>query len=86
MVKVKDIEIGKGAPLVLIAGPCAIESERSTLAHAEKIKKIAERLGVPFIFKSSYDKSNRTSINSYRGPGIEKGLKIAHLDLLPLND
>jgi len=60
----------------LIAGPCVIESEKSALYHAEEIKKIAERLKVPFIFKSSYDKANRTSIRSYRGPGLGEGLKI----------
>ena len=62
--------------MVLIAGPCVIESENSALRHAEEIKKIADKLKVPFIFKSSYNKANRTSVNSYRGPGIESGLKI----------
>ena len=71
-----DIKIGGKNPMVLIAGPCAIESEKSTIHHAEEIKKITDRLKIPFIFKSSYDKANRTSIKSYRGPGIDKGLEI----------
>jgi len=75
-VKLGSIKIGGGNPVVLIAGPCVIESEKSTIRHAEKIKKITDRLKIPFIFKSSYDKANRTSVKSYRGPGIEDGLKI----------
>lgn len=75
-VKVKNILIGGGNPLVLIAGPCVIESEASTLRLAEKLKVITEKLAIPFIFKASYDKANRTSIDSYRGPGLEKGLTI----------
>ena len=76
IVEVKDIKIGKGQPLVLIAGPCVIESERITLLVAEKVKKITEKLKIPFIFKSSYDKSNRSSAEHYRGPGLKKGLEI----------
>jgi 2-dehydro-3-deoxyphosphooctonate aldolase (KDO 8-P synthase) len=68
--------VGGGMPLVLIAGPCVIESERETLACAVKIKEIAARAGVPFIFKASYDKANRTSLRSYRGPGLTAGLAI----------
>jgi len=75
-VKVGNIKIGKRNPVTLIAGPCVIESEKSTLRHARAIKKIAEKLNFPFIFKSSYDKANRTSLHSYRGPGISKGLAI----------
>ncbi|MEI8176480.1 MAG: 3-deoxy-8-phosphooctulonate synthase [Candidatus Omnitrophota bacterium] len=75
-IKVGNIKIGAGNPVVLIAGPCAIESERSTLEHARLLKAIADEAGVPFIFKSSYDKANRSSISSYRGPGIKKGLAI----------
>ncbi len=75
-VRVGDFEIGAGRPLALIAGPCVIESEESALKHAAYLKRTAEKVGVPFIFKSSYDKANRTSLGSYRGPGIEKGLKI----------
>ncbi len=75
-VKVGDIVIGKDAPIVLIAGPCVIESEESVLRQAGKLKEITAKLKVPFIFKASYDKANRSSVDSYRGPGIEEGLKI----------
>ncbi len=75
-VKVGKITIGKGQPLVLIAGPCVIESADSAKSHALRIKKIADKIGMPFIFKSSYDKANRSSAGSFRGPGLEKGLKI----------
>lgn len=75
-VSVGNIKIGGGNPLVLIAGPCVIESEPSALRHAEKIKAIAGRLDIPYIYKSSYDKANRTSLRSYRGPGLKKGIKI----------
>ena len=70
------IKIGGGNPLVLIAGPCVIETEKKTLWLAQEIKTITEKLNIPFIFKSSYDKANRTSINSYRGPGLMEGLRI----------
>lgn len=60
----------------LIAGPCVIESEQMVLSIAEQMKKITEELKIPYIFKASFDKANRTSINSFRGPGIEKGLEI----------
>jgi len=76
VVEVKDIKIGDGQQLVLIAGPCVIESEKITLLVAEKIKKITDKLKIPFIFKSSYDKSNRSSVEHYRGPGLKKGLEI----------
>lgn len=75
-IKIGNVKIGGSNPLVLIAGPCVIESERSAVKHARALKEITRRLGVPFIFKSSYDKANRTSINSFRGPGLKKGLKI----------
>ncbi|MBN1871583.1 MAG: 3-deoxy-8-phosphooctulonate synthase [Candidatus Omnitrophica bacterium] len=75
-VRVGNIKIGGDNPPVLIAGPCVIESEKDTIYHAQKIKKITDKLRIPFIFKSSYDKANRTSITSYRGPGLEEGLKI----------
>lgn len=75
-VKLKNIRIGEKNPFVLIAGPCVIESEESCLYHAKKIKEICSRLNIKFIFKSSYDKANRTSIDSYRGPGLKTGLKI----------
>lgn len=72
----RDIELSNESPFVLIAGPCVIESEKHTLGIAAKLKKIASEFKVPFIFKASYDKANRSSITSYRGPGIEEGLKI----------
>lgn len=62
--------------MVLIAGPCVIESEAHLMRHAENIKKICDKLKTGFIFKSSYDKANRSSVKSYRGPGIDKGLKM----------
>jgi len=77
-VNVGNIRIGDKNPLVLIAGPCVIESETLCLDTAKKIKDIAAKLDIPFIFKSSFDKANRLSIDSYRGPGIKKGLEILH--------
>ena len=70
------VKIGGENPLVLIAGPCVIETEKKTLWLAQELKTITEKLKIPFIFKSSYDKANRTSINSYRGPGLKEGLRI----------
>ncbi len=75
-IDIGNIKIGGDNPLVLIAGPCVIESEKSALHHAEALKNITRRLSIPLIYKSSYDKSNRTSIDSYRGPGLKKGLAI----------
>jgi len=76
-VKINDkVIFGGQSPLVLIAGPCVIESPDSTLKIAEAIKKITSKLHVPFVFKASYDKANRTSINSFRGPGLYEGLKV----------
>ncbi len=75
-VVVGNVTVGGGSPLVLIAGPCVIESEASTLCHARILKSIAKKADMPFIFKASYDKANRTSIKSYRGPGLKKGLAI----------
>ena len=75
-IKIKNIKIGGKNPLVLIAGPCVIENERHALDHAKAIKEICTRQAIPFIFKSSYDKANRSSLKSYRGPGIDKGLEI----------
>ena len=74
-VKIHDITIGSGG-LVLIAGPCVIESEDHALFMAQNIRDIASRIGIPYIFKASFDKANRTSIDSYRGPGLIKGLEI----------
>ncbi len=76
VVEVEGIKIGGKNPLVLIAGPCVIESEDSTTKIAKRLKEIARSHNIPLIFKSSYDKANRTSLNSYRGPGVRKGLRI----------
>ena len=76
LVKVGTIEIGGGLPLAVIAGPCVIESRDSALRHAAALKEKTDRIGVPYIFKSSYDKANRSSVHSFRGPGLEKGLEI----------
>ena len=75
-VEIASIRVGDGHPLVLIAGPCVIESEAHALALAAAIAAIAARRGVPFIFKASYDKANRTSVTSFRGPGLDEGLRI----------
>jgi 2-dehydro-3-deoxyphosphooctonate aldolase (KDO 8-P synthase) len=71
-----NLRIGGGAPLGVIAGPCVIESKESALRHAAALKEKADRVGVSYIFKSSYDKANRSSLGSFRGPGLEKGLEI----------
>ena len=76
IVKIGHIEIGGNRPLVLIAGPCVIESEDQVRKTIEGLKEITGEINIPFIFKSSYDKANRTSIKSYRGPGLDKGLEI----------
>ena len=73
--KVGDVEIG-GGKLFLIAGPCVIESEAHALKIAESVQEIARKLRFPFIFKASYDKANRTSLKSFRGPGLDEGLRI----------
>jgi 2-dehydro-3-deoxyphosphooctonate aldolase (KDO 8-P synthase) len=75
-VTIGSITIGAGHPLALIGGPCAIEGESFMLDVATRLRDIAAKAGVPFIFKSSYDKANRTSIGSYRGPGLQAGLEI----------
>ncbi len=75
-IKIGKIKIGGNGLLVLIAGPCVIESEENCLTTARKLKEITRKLDIPFIFKSSYDKSNRLSVDSYRGPGLKKGLEI----------
>ncbi|MFP4472426.1 MAG: 3-deoxy-8-phosphooctulonate synthase [Candidatus Omnitrophota bacterium] len=75
-VTVESIKIGPGCPLVLIAGPCVIESQRVVMTTARRLTELAGRLQIPLIFKASYDKANRTSLRSYRGPGIEKGLEV----------
>lgn len=70
------IIIGRGRPLVIIAGPCVIENEDVTFYTAEKLRQMCSAAGLPLIFKSSFDKANRTSLGSFRGPGIERGLRI----------
>lgn len=80
VVRVGPVAVGRGKPLAIIAGPCVIEDPDETLETALALTEITSRLGAPFIFKSSYDKANRTSINSYRGPGLHRGLEIlAHI-------
>jgi 2-dehydro-3-deoxyphosphooctonate aldolase (KDO 8-P synthase) len=71
-----NFEVGLDKPLFLIAGPCVIESEQLALETAGRLKEMTTRLGIPFIYKSSFDKANRTSIGGHRGPGIEEGLRI----------
>jgi len=75
-VKVGNVVFGGNLPLVLIAGPCVVEEERLTLRIAEFLKKLTTELGISFVFKASYDKANRTSVSSFRGPGIDEGLRI----------
>ena len=76
IIKIDDIVIGPDCPLVLISGPCVIEDEEITYEIASYLKQLAQDLDVPFIFKASFDKANRTAISSFRGPGIKKGLEI----------
>ena len=76
VIKLGNIRIGNQEPFVLIAGPCVIENRAMALKTAADIKKITARLNIPLIFKASYDKANRTSMASFRGPGIKKGLEI----------
>jgi 2-dehydro-3-deoxyphosphooctonate aldolase (KDO 8-P synthase) len=75
-VRLGEITFGDPNQFVLISGPCVIESEESCLRHAERISEIARGLGISYVFKASYDKANRSSIRSFRGPGLKKGLKI----------
>ncbi len=74
--KLLNYEIGGTKPLLLIAGPCVVESEQLQVDTAGFLKEITAKFRMPFIFKSSYDKANRSSIDSFRGPGIEEGLRI----------
>jgi 2-dehydro-3-deoxyphosphooctonate aldolase (KDO 8-P synthase) len=75
-IQIAGKKLGGNNPLFIIAGPCVIESEDVVFHTAEKLKSICNNVGLPLLFKSSYDKANRTSISSFRGPGMEKGLKI----------
>lgn len=72
----RGISVGPGQPLLLIAGPCALESEELARRVAGKMQEICSRLGISYVFKASFDKANRTSLASYRGPGLEEGLEI----------
>jgi 2-dehydro-3-deoxyphosphooctonate aldolase (KDO 8-P synthase) len=71
-----DLAIGGGAPLAFLAGPCVIESEAHAVRMAQAIQAICRRIGIPYIFKASFDKANRSSVRSFRGPGLEEGLRI----------
>jgi 2-dehydro-3-deoxyphosphooctonate aldolase (KDO 8-P synthase) len=75
-VHIGRVAVGGGAPLAVIGGPCAIESEAHAIMVAERLKRITEAARVPFVYKSSYDKANRFSVDSYRGPGLKEGLRI----------
>ena len=75
-VRVGTVTVGDGAPLALIAGPCVIESRDAALRHAERVRDIAARAGLPVVYKSSFDKANRTSLAGFRGVGMEEGLRI----------
>ena len=86
-----NMSVGDGQPLFVIAGPCVIETEALIMSTAEILKRVGEELGIGLIFKSSFDKANRSSIGSYRGPGIEEGLRIlqkvkTELDMPVLTD
>ena len=75
-IKVDDIEIGNNLQFTFIAGQCIIEDESSFFSMAKDLKRITSEMGIPFIFKMSYDKANRSSVNSYRGPGVKRGLEL----------
>ena len=75
-VRFAGLTVGGGTPLLLIAGPCVIESESHALETALELRDIANRAGVQFVFKASYDKANRTSLSSFRGPGLDQGLRV----------
>ena len=75
-VQVAGLTVGDGSPLLLIAGPCVIESESHAIETALAVRDIARRAGVPYVFKASFDKANRTSVRSYRGPGLSEGVRV----------
>ena len=75
-IRIRDLEVGGTGPLFLISGPCVIENEKVTFELARFLKGLSQRVNIPVIFKSSYDKANRTSIDSFRGPGLDEGLEI----------
>lgn len=76
IVKVADYQVGQGQPLLLLAGPCVLEGYERSLMIGQKVKEICAELDIPYVFKASFDKANRSSYNSFRGPGIEEGLRI----------
>jgi len=75
-IQIGNVKIGPGQPLALIAGPCVIETLEMSINVASRVKDMTDKLGMPYIFKSSYDKSNRSRVDYYRGPGLDKGLEI----------
>jgi 3-deoxy-8-phosphooctulonate synthase len=75
-VRIGEVSVDQDGPFTLIAGPCVIEGADMALRHAERIAETARRAGVPYVFKASYDKANRTSVCSFRGPGLQEGLEI----------
>src|SRR5215472_9914260 len=75
-IPLNTLRLGGGNPLFLIAGPCVIESEAHARSMAERVGKIAADAGVPYIFKASYDKANRSSVKGFRGPGMAEGLRV----------
>lgn len=75
-IQIGDIRVGGNRPFVFLGGPCVIESREQSLRHAEALRDICRRVDVPFIFKSSYDKANRTALDAFRGPGLDAGLAI----------
>ena len=90
-IKVKEISISNNSPMTIIAGLNVLEDENMALKVAEQLKEIAIKHNIPFIFKASFDKANRSSIESYRGPGLKSGIKIfksikKHLDLPIITD
>ena len=76
IVKVGNYEVGQGHPLMLMAGPCVLEGYERSLMIGQRTKAICDKLGIPYVFKASFDKANRSSYASFRGPGIEEGLKL----------
>jgi len=75
-VTIGSYQVGQGCPLLIIAGPCVLEGYERSLAIGRRAKAICDKLGLPYVFKASYDKANRSSLTSFRGPGLEEGLKI----------
>lgn len=76
MVTIGHVCMGEGAPIVLIAGPCVIEDEKTVMSTAERLCRVTSEMGVPLVFKASYEKDNRSTIDGYRGPGLREGLRI----------